>query len=205
MRSGINKLMHISEGILSGPVLAAGAVFAAAGTGIGLKKLDSNRMVHVAVLASSFFVASLIHVSWGITSTHLVLNGILGLLLGFAAFPAILAALLLQAVFFQFGGLTALGVNVLVMAIPAVASHYLFRPFLKKSGRTAFIAGFCAGGFSIAFSSVLLAGALWFTEEQFFKTCLYILGLNVPVMIIEAIVTGFCVSFLLKVYPEIIR
>ena len=32
--------MHISEGVLSGPVLAAGTAVALAGTGIGLKKID---------------------------------------------------------------------------------------------------------------------------------------------------------------------
>jgi cobalt/nickel transport system permease protein len=92
--------MHISEGILSGPVLASGAAIAIAGTSFGLKKIEYDRIVHVAMLASSFFVASLIHVNIGPVSAHLILNGILGLLLGFAAFPAIFTALLLQSVFF---------------------------------------------------------------------------------------------------------
>ena len=87
--------MHISEGVLSGQVLAVGAVLAAAGTGIGLKKISHDRIVHVAILASAFFVASLIHVNIGPASAHLILNGIVGLLLGIAAFPAILTALLL--------------------------------------------------------------------------------------------------------------
>ena len=47
--------MHISEGVLSGPVLATGAIFALAGTGLGLKKIDYDRIVHVAILASAFF------------------------------------------------------------------------------------------------------------------------------------------------------
>ena len=133
--------MHISEGVLSGPVLASGAVLAMAGTAIGLKKIDYDRIVHVAILASAFFVASLIHVNVGPASVHLILNGIVGLLLGFAAIPAILTALLLQSVFFQYGGLTALGVNVVVMAAPAVLVHYLFLPLLGKSSTLTFVAG----------------------------------------------------------------
>lgn len=196
--------MHISEGILSGPVLSAGAAIAVAGTGIGLKKIDYDKIVHVAILASAFFVASLIHINIGPASVHLILNGVLGLLLGFAAIPAILTALLLQSVFFQYGGLTALGVNVVIMAFPAVLVHYLFLPLLGKSSKLNFAAGFLAGLFSIVFSSLLLGVALWFTDKNFFETSLAIIMTYIPVMIIEGVVTGFCVTFLLKVYPEII-
>ena len=196
--------MHISEGVLSGQVLSAGAAIAVAGTGIGLKKIDYDKIVHVAILASAFFVASLIHINIGPASVHLILNGILGLLLGFAAIPAILTALLLQSVLFQYGGLTALGVNVVIMAFPAVLVHYLFLPFLGKSSKLNFTAGFLAGLFSILLSSLLLGAALWFTDKNFFETSFAIIITYIPVMIIEGIVTGFCVTFLLKVYPEII-
>jgi len=196
--------MHISEGVLSGPVLVAGAALAVAGTAIGLKKIDYDHIVHVAILASAFFVASLIHVNIGPSSAHLILNGIVGLLLGFAAFPAILTALLLQSVFSQYGGLTALGVNTVVMAAPAVAVHYLFLPFIGRSPRLTLIMGLLSGMTAILLSSFLLGLALWFTDENFFKTSLAVILANLPVMVIEGIVTGFCVSFLLKVYPEII-
>jgi cobalt/nickel transport system permease protein len=46
--------------------------------------------------------------------------GIVGLRLGWGAFPAILVALTLQTVFFRFGGITTLGVNTVSMAMPAV-------------------------------------------------------------------------------------
>lgn len=196
--------MHISEGVLSGPVLASGAVIAIAGTAIGLKKIDYDRIVHVAIFSSAFFVASLIHVNIGPASVHLILNGIVGLMLGFAAVPAILTALLLQSILFQYGGLTALGVNVVVMAVPAVLVHYLFFSLLGKSSGLTFIAGFLSGLFSILCSSLLLGLTLWFTDKNFFETSIAIIAAHIPVMIIEAIVTGFCVSFLVKVYPEIL-
>ena len=196
--------MHISEGVLSGQVLASGAVLAVVGTAIGLKKITYDRIVHVAILASAFFVASLIHVNIGPASAHLILNGIVGLLLGFAAFPAILTALLLQSILFQYGGLTALGVNVLIMALPAVLSHYLLYPLLGKSARLTFTGGFLAGLCSILLSSLLLGSALWLTDQNFLETSLIIISANIPVMIIEGIITGFCVSFLIKVYPEIL-
>ena len=196
--------MHISEGILSGPVLGAGAAISVGCTALGLRRVSHDQMVHVAMLASAFFVASLIHANLGPVSVHLILNGLVGLLLGLAAFPAILTALILQSVLFQYGGLTALGVNALIMAVPAVMVHYLFLPLVGKSPALNFTAGFLSGLFSIAGSCIMLGAALWFTDEQFLKTSMAIITAHLPVMVIEGIVTGFCVSFLVKVYPEIL-
>lgn len=196
--------MHISEGVLSGPVLAAGAVMAVAGTGIGLKKIDYDKIVHVAILASAFFVASLIHVNIGPASSHLILNGMVGILLGLAAIPAILTALILQAVLFGYGGITALGVNLLIMAVPAVLVHYLFRPLIGKSRKKTYWAGFFSGFLAVLVSALILCSALWFTETDFLNTCKLIMIGNSPIMVIEGIVTGFCLTFLVKVYPEML-
>ncbi len=196
--------MHISEGVLSGQVLAAGGVLAFIGTTIGLKNIDYEKIVNVAILASAFFVASLIHVNIGPSSVHLILNGIVGILLGWAAFPAILVALLLQAVFFQFGGLTPLGVNTVIMAVPSIIVYYVFSPFICKSYKVTFAASFLAGSLSILFSAILLGSALYFTEKNFLEVTLLILSANFPIMIIEGIITGFCVTFFQKVYPEIL-
>lgn len=196
--------MHISEGVLSAAVLVSGGAAAAAAVAAGLKKTDYEGIVNVAILSSAFFVASLIHVNIGPSSVHLVLNGIVGLLLGWAAFPAILVALLLQAVFFQYGGITVLGVNTLIMAVPAIVVYYLFSPFLKKGPGAVFAASAAAGAVSIFLSAALLGAALYLTEKEFLEMTLVIISAHVPVMIIEAIVTGFCVTFLKKVYPEIL-
>ncbi|MCP4021497.1 MAG: cobalt transporter CbiM [Desulfobacteraceae bacterium] len=196
--------MHISEGVLSGPVLASGAAIAIAGVAMGLKKTDYDKIVHVAILASAFFVASLIHVPFGPVSVHLILNGIVGLLLGWAAFPAILAALILQSLFFQYGGLTALGVNTSIMAVPALIGHYLFLPFIGRSRKWTFWGGFFCGALAIFLSSFLLAAVLWFTNVNFFETCIALFAAYLPVMVIEGIVTGFCVTFFIQVFPEII-
>ncbi len=195
--------MHISEGVLSGPVMMAGAALAFAGTAVGLKKIDYDRMVHVAILSSAFFVASLIHVNLGPSSVHLILNGIVGLLLGWAAFPAILTALLLQAILFQYGGITALGVNTVIMALPAVICYYLVGPLTNRSPRYTFVAAFLAGAGSVGLAALGLGFALYLTEKNFLEVSILVMTANLPVMIIEGIVTGFCVSFLLKVYPEI--
>ena len=47
--------MHIAEGVLSPAVLATGYALTAAGTALGLKKLDYDRLMTVAILAAAFF------------------------------------------------------------------------------------------------------------------------------------------------------
>ncbi len=196
--------MHISEGVLSGPVLVSGAALAAAGTAIGLKKLDYDQIARAGMLSGVFFVASLVHVPLGPTSVHLILNGIVGLLLGWAAFPVILVALALQAVFFQFGGITALGVNTLIMALPAVVGYYLFSPLLRRSPAVALAGAFTCGFMAVLLGGIIVGLALMFTEEKFFEVAAAVLAAHLPVMIIEGIVTALCVAFLKKVQPSIL-
>jgi cobalt/nickel transport system permease protein len=196
--------MHISEGVLSGPVLISGGALAAAGTAVGLKKLDYDRIARAGILSAAFFVASLIHVPIGPANAHLILNGLVGLLLGWAAFPAILVALVLQAVLFQFGGITALGVNTIIMALPAVICYLVFSRFLHKRPVVALSAAFACGFFSVLLGAVILGLALIFTEENFFEVAAIVIAAHIPVMIIEGVITAVCVSFLKKVQPEML-
>ena len=196
--------MHISEGVLSGPVLISGGALAAAGTAVGLKKLDYDRIARAGILSAAFFVASLIHVPIGPSNAHLILNGLVGLLLGWAAFPAILVALVLQAVLFQFGGITALGVNTIIMALPAVICYLVFSRFLHKRPVVALSAAFACGFFSVLLGAVILGLALIFTEENFFEVAAIVIAAHIPVMIIEGVITAVCVSFLKKVQPAML-
>jgi len=196
--------MHISEGVLSAQVLISGGVLSAAGTAIGLKQLDYDRIAQVGMLSAAFFVASLIHVNIGPSSVHLILNGIVGLLLGWAAFPALLVALALQAVFFQFGGITVLGVNTVIMALPAVVCYYLFGPLLHKKQVVAMAGAFASGFAGVFLSAILLGVALISTEQNFWEVSSLVVMAHIPVMVIEGIITAFCVAFLKKVQPEIL-
>lgn len=196
--------MHISEGVLSGPVLLAGAAIALSGTAVGLKKLDLDHVAQAGMLAAAFFVASLIHVPVGPSNVHLILNGLVGLLLGWAAFPAILTALLLQAMMFQYGGITTLGVNTVIMAVPAVVCYHLCGPFILKKPLLAIPAAFACGAGSVFLGAVLVGGSLMFTEESFLEVAALVVTAHLPIMIIEGIMTVFCVGFLKKVKPEML-
>lgn len=197
--------MHISEGVLSPPVLLAGAAIATIGTAIGLKKLDYDRIMTVSLLTATFFVASLIHVPIGPGNVHLILGGLMGIILGWGCFPAILVALLLQSLFFNFGGLLVLGVNTTTMALPALICFYIFRPGVERNDHKRKIAAFGAGFFSILLSSFFMALALWSTDKGFIQAAQLVIAVHIPLMIIEGLITMFTVTFLAKVQPEFLR
>ena len=194
--------MHISEGVLSPAVLGGGWVLAAAGTAMGLKRMDYDRLMTVAIMSAAFFVASLIHVPVGVVSAHLILNGLLGAILGWAAFPAILVGLLLQAVLFQYGGLAVLGVNTCTMAFAAALCGSLFHPFMVRGGRTGAVAAFLCGALGVGFAAALTAASLALSGDVFVAAASGLLVMHVPVMVIEGLVTVFAVSFLARVKPE---
>lgn len=197
--------MHISEGVLSGTVLISGGALTVLGTAIGLKKLDYDRIPQVALLSSVFFVTSLIRVPLGPSNVHLILNGLLGLLLGWVAFPAVLVGLTLQAVLFQFGGLTTLGVNGLILAVPAVVVYYTLGPAARSRNRTlAMIVSFLGGFGAVFLSSLIMAVSLIFTDEAFWPIAKLVILAHLPVMVIEGLFVTVCVQFLKKVRPEIL-
>lgn len=196
--------MHISEGVLSAPILAGGAVLTTVGTAIGLKKLDYDHIMTVSLLSATFFVASLIHVPIGPGSVHLLLGGLLGIILGWSAFPAIVTALALQVLFFQYGGIIVLGVNGFIIAGPAVLFGILLKPMVSGSKKQQMSAGFLAGFCTIGLSALLMATALFLSDQGFLRVAGLVLLSHLPVMLIEGLITMFVVTFLNKVQPEIL-
>jgi cobalt/nickel transport system permease protein len=203
--------MHIYEGILTATpagqgVLLAGTVAAAAGTMIGLRRLDEDQIPKAAVLGSAFFVASAIQVPIFGSSVHLVLSGLMGLVLGWAIFPTVLVGLILQLAFFSIAGPTALGVNTLIMALPGVICHYLFRSFVCSKDRwVIFASGFAAGLIAILLGALLSAAALVLAGKSYAMLAGFFLTAHLPVALIEGLVTGSVVVLLRQVRPEVLR
>jgi cobalt/nickel transport system permease protein len=197
--------MHISEGVLSPPVLLVGVAVTAVGTTVGLKKIDYDRVMTMALLTATFFVASLIHVPVGPGNVHLILGGLMGLILGWSCFPAILVALFLQTLFFNFGGLVVLGVNTMNMALPALICYYLCRPWVEKNGLKRKIGSFAAGFLAILLSALFMAVALATTDKGFIQAGQLVVLAHIPLMVIEGFITMFAVSFLAKVQPEFLN
>ena len=199
--------MHLSEGVLHSSTLIAGAVVAAAGIAIGLKSLKSDRLSLTALFASAFFVASTIHIPVGIGSVHLILNGIAGIFLGWAVFPAFLIALALQALLFSFGGFAVLGVNLCIMALPALVVHYLSRLLLRELTRkrlisTGILAGVLGVGGSALIASLVLAMD---SGKQYADLIGLLIVSHLPVFLVDSLISVGVLLTLAKMMPEALR
>ncbi|MBQ7216605.1 MAG: cobalt transporter CbiM [Synergistaceae bacterium] len=196
--------MHISEGILSGSVLAAGWAGTCAFTAIGLKRTDTSRIVRTALVSSAFFLASLVNVRVGPSSTHLSLIAPMGLALGWGVFPAVLTALLLQAVLFGFGGLLVLGVNTFVIGSAALSVYLLFGRVIREGKNRAVVlsVSFIAGALGVILGAVLVGVSLGLTDRNFMAAAKVLVTAHVPVAVIEGAVSAFLVMRLKKSAPE---
>ena len=198
--------MHISDGVLSAPVWIGSYIVTATIVAVTSRKMNPEDVPKVAVMTSVFFVASLIHIPIGPTSIHLILNGLVGIVLGPMAFVSISLGLVLQVLLFQHGGITTIGANSIMMGLPALLSYKIFnlhRRFHFKSKEAVF--GAIAGANGVFTGVLILAMFLVATGEKFIGVAKFATLAHIPVIVIEAVISGFVVSFLYKVKPEILK
>jgi len=194
--------MHISEGVLSLPVIAGGWALGAGGVALGLRKTPVEEIPKTALVSSVLFLASLVNVPLGPSSIHLTLLGLAGYILGFSAFPALFVALFLQGMLFQFGGLLSLGVNTTIMGCAALSGLIVRRLFRnKRSVVSSFLAGFTA----IITGSIMVVFALVLSSYDMVSTAALIMAANLPLAIVEGVLTFFVVLFLERIKPDVFR
>ncbi|WP_298832648.1 cobalt transporter CbiM [uncultured Campylobacter sp.] len=194
--------MHISEGVLSAPVLLAGWAVTAPAVAAILWRVRQSEIPRIACFSALFFVASFVHLPVGVSSMHLMLSGLVGAFLGSRAILAIFVALFLQGVFFGFGGLSVLSINTAVIGFPAVLGG-LFAAAAKAQElkvRTQKIYLFLAGFVPIVCSMLLLDLVLFISGREFFAIATLISLEGAILAILEGIITLFALSFIAKFY-----
>jgi len=172
--------VHISDGVLSAPWWLGGYAIAGILLLISAWRVRDDEIPRISLLTAVFFVVSLIHVRVGFTSIHLLMNGLIGIVLGPRAALAIFGGLFLQYWLMPVphGGLQTLGVNTCVLAMPAIlvwallrASHRL--PWLKHPWCRSLLVMVSAAGwlFSLVFSvSLLWTNSHWQVETLTFDS-----------------------------------
>jgi cobalt/nickel transport system permease protein len=209
--------MHVPDGMLPAQVCLAGYGGIAVLTWLSLDRIkrrgDSLEGIpRASVMAAAFFVASWIHIPIPPASVHFVLGGLMGVILGWYAFPAVLTGLFFQAVMFGHGGLTTLGVNGIVIGVPALLASALFslrRPLGGGATATGILA-FAAGAGSVVLSTLLMASLLMLTIPEHLPAQTEYQGIRVmalayvPIAAIEGVFTALVVSFLSRVKPGMI-
>lgn len=218
--------MHIPDGIVPAQVCAAGYGLTGLLTWYSLRQINkqgnpSASVPKASLLTAAFFVASSLYIPIPPSSVHLLLNGLLGTVLGYFAFPAILIGLFFQALIVGHGGLTTLGVNAVMMGLPALLAYHIFQlrflsNFIGKraAAPTRFATGFFAflgGALGLAITALIFMGLVITTipadfnaqAEQIAVTTLTVS--HIPLAILEGTFTAMLVLFLQRVKPELLN
>ena len=226
--------MHIPDGILPAQVSAFGYAIAAPLIGYSLRRIErqsrqfpagvARTIPKAALLTATFFVSSSIYLPGPppLGTIHLLMNGLLGAVLGYYAIPAIVIGLLFQALLLGHGGLTTLGLNTLLLGIPALLAHHLFQwrhwviPKVSHRGKitTQMLHGLFGGlaGFVGVMGSAVLFFALVIatipadinsTIEQAAISLMILV--NLPLAVVEGLFTGSFVVFILRTKPELLE
>jgi cobalt/nickel transport system permease protein len=212
--------MHISEGILPFNWALFWSVVAAPFVAWGLYKLKKQSSIDlsfkpfVGLMAAVVFIISCmpVPVPTAGTCSHPCGTGISGIILG----PAIsvlvaAAALLIQALFLAHGGLSTLGANIVSMGVMGSIAGYLTFRGLRALRVNMAISGFMAGLFAdwatYTMTSVALAAGIM-GESQFFplftKILIAFMPTQLPLGILEGVMTAGMVTLLYKKRPDIL-
>jgi cobalt/nickel transport system permease protein len=222
--------MHIPDGYL-GPV-TCGVLYAlmlpiwTAASGIVKKALKARQVPMLAIAAAFNFVIMMFNIPIPAGTTGHATGAVLvAILLGpWAACIAVTVALVIQALLFGDGGITAIGANCFNMAfIEVFSGYYMYKLISGASSATSSRRVFAAGiaGY-IAINIAASSTAVMFGIQPLLHRsasgqplyCPYGLDVAVPVMLsehilifgwVEAIITALVVKYLQKQSPELIE
>jgi len=210
--------VHIPDGFVSAPVAVAGAAVAVAGLTICVRRAGrdgTERQLPLAGLVAAFFLvmgAPIIPVAVG-TSGHLLGGTLAVALLGPWLGPVVITVVTVaQALFLGDGGVSALGVNVVNLAlIPAAVGYPLLLGLRRALPRRP--AGLTVAAGVAAVVSVLAAAVLFTVEYALggavgvplYTVAGSVIGVYVLVAVFEGLVTAVVVRSLLALRADLVR
>ena len=208
--------MHIPDGFLSVPTLAATGAISAGTLAVAVKmtakKLGERHVPLMGILAAFIFAAQMLNfpVAGG-TSGHLIGAALAAILVGPWAGAIIMSSVLVaQALIFQDGGLLALGANVLNMGIIAVfGAYFIYRAITAMLGdnrRSKLIGAALAGWASVVLSAVAAAIELAISGTSALALVLPAMGgVYALIGIGEGLITIFVLSAVLASRADILQ
>ncbi|MCY0927280.1 energy-coupling factor ABC transporter permease [Streptomyces sp. H27-H1] len=210
--------MHVPDGFIDAPVSLAAGVVAAGAVAVSLRgarrELDERTAPLAGLVAAFIFAVQMLNfpVAAG-TSGHLLGGALAAILVGpCTGVLCVSVVLLMQGVLFADGGLTALGVNVVNMAVVTVVVAYaVFRALVKllpDSRRSVTVAAFVAALLSVpaaaaAFTLIYAIGGT--TDVPLSKVFGAMVGVHVLIGIGEAAITAATVGAVIAVRPDLVH
>jgi cobalt/nickel transport system permease protein len=207
--------MHIPDGFLSPVATVLAALIAIAGIGYATRRLQGtigDRLVPlVGVTAAAIFAGQMVNFPLiGLPASGHLMGGVLAAaLLGpWGGALALTAVLCVQCLVFGDGGLTALGANVVNMALVGSCGGYFVFDSLRRligGPRGTVIASAVASWLTVAASAVAFSIEMSLGGEFEFATlAAWMLFVHAIIGLGEATITGLAIAWLVRVRPELI-
>lgn len=203
--------MHIPDGFLDLKTIASTYLASGAASAYAVQKvkktIGEEKVPLLGVTAAFIFAAQMVNfpIVSG-TSGHLIGGMLSALLLGpWAGFLVIVSVLIVQALVFADGGLTALGANILNMGvIGTVGAYYLYRAISSLiPNRSASI--FLASWGSVFFSSIACAIEIAISGyAKLIPALIAMGGIHALIGIGEGIITTGIIKAITSVRPDLI-
>jgi cobalt/nickel transport system permease protein len=209
--------MHIPDGFINAPTsLAAGAV-AAGGVGVSLRRaaetLQDKQAPLAGLVAAYIFAVQMLNfpVAAG-TSGHLLGGALAAILVGpWAGALCVSVVLLVQGLLFADGGLSALGLNIVNMALVTAWGGYavflLLRRALPRTRTSVTVSAGVAAGISVVLASLAfvveyaIGGNGGASVGTVFAA---MVGVHTLIGVGEGIITALTVGVVLGVRPDLV-
>lgn len=220
--------MHIPDGYLSPqtyiPLLGVFVSFAAIAVKKVKEEVSARNIPYLGMAAAFSFIMMMFNLPVpGGTTGHAVGSAVIAILFGpWAATIAVSVALIIQALIFGDGGITAIGANCFNMAVfMPFAAYYIFKMSFRlpiKKFKASF-AAFISGYFSLVLAAILTAVEFGIqpmiasTADGKAMYCPYDLSIAIPAMAIEhlllfgiaeGLITALVVDYFFKNEPGLI-
>jgi cobalt/nickel transport system permease protein len=209
--------MHVPDGFINAPVSVATGVVAVGAVAVSLRgarrELGERTAPLAGLVAAFIFAVQMLNFPVGAgTSGHLLGGALAAILVGpYTGVLCISVVLLMQAVLFADGGLTALGVNITTMGVVGVPVAYaVFRGLVKMLPRrrtSVTASAFVAAVVSVPVAAAAFVGvyALGGTADVALGKVLgAMLGVHLAIGIGEAFITALTVGAVLSVRPDLV-
>ncbi|MEV6179706.1 energy-coupling factor ABC transporter permease [Streptomyces sp. NPDC052016] len=210
--------MHVPDGFIDAPTSAAAGLVAAGAVAVSLRgarrELDERTAPLAGLVAAFIFAVQMLNfpVAAG-TSGHLLGGALAAILVGpFTGILCVSVVLLMQGILFADGGLTALGVNITVMAgVTTVVAYAVFRGLLKvlpRGRRSVTAASFVAALLSVPAAALAFTLIYWIggtTDVAIGKVATAMVGVHLLIGIGEAAITALTVGAVIAVRPDLVH
>jgi cobalamin biosynthesis protein CbiM len=210
--------VHVPDGFLDAPTSVATGLVAAGTVAVALRgarrELDDRTAPLAGLTAAFVFAVQMMNFPVGAgTSGHLIGGALTAVLVGtWTAVLCLTVVLVVQAVLFADGGLTALGTNVTLMGLVAVVLGYgVFRLVVRllPRNRSGVLAGAAAGAFlsvpaaALVFVGLFAVGGV--ADVSLGAVAATMGGIHLLIGLGEAAITVAVLSAVLAVRPDLVH